>query len=156
MRLRHILIGTIAAGAIAGIAITHPITMSQCHYSGTTVNNVFPDKSCTPGVTDPTLTTSKLCDLNFRTGTIRNVPQSEKDQVAKEYGLPSLKGYEIDHLISLELGGSNDIHNLWPELGFPNPKDKVENSCHKAVCVGAITLQEAQKEISTNWTTACK
>ncbi len=23
--------------------------------------------------------------------------------------------HEVDHLVSLELGGSNDIRNLWPE-----------------------------------------
>jgi hypothetical protein len=41
-----------------------------------------------------------------------------KHQVEVEYGLAS-KGYdgtlEIDRIVSLELGGSNDIANLYPE-----------------------------------------
>jgi hypothetical protein len=37
-----------------------------------------------------------------------------KAQVHREYGIASHQSgeYEIDHLISLELGGSNDIKNL--------------------------------------------
>ena len=29
--------------------------------------------------------------------------------------------YEVDHLISLELGGSNEVANLWPEAATPKP-----------------------------------
>ncbi len=57
--------------------------------------------------------------------------------------------------MSLELGGSNDISNLWPEPANPQPgfheKDKIENYLHAQVCSGAISLQEAQREIATNW-----
>lgn len=59
--------------------------------------------------------------------------------------------YEVDHLISLELGGSNSIKNLWPEPGFPNPKDKLENRLHAMVCSGQISLLQAQHDIATNW-----
>jgi len=57
--------------------------------------------------------------------------------------------------VSLELGGSNDIANLWPEAAVPKPgfheKDKVENYLHNQVCNGSITLKQAQIEIATNW-----
>jgi hypothetical protein len=60
-------------------------------------------------------------------------------------------------LISLELGGSNDIANLWPEAASPTPgfhqKDQVENYLHDQVCAGKISLSEAQEEIATNWLT---
>jgi hypothetical protein len=59
--------------------------------------------------------------------------------------------YEVDHLISLELGGSNSIKNLWPEPGFPNPKDKLENRLHAMVCNGQLSLLQAQHDIATNW-----
>lgn len=155
MKLKHVIIGVVGIVA-TGMVASSTLNVSGCHYLGNVPSNVFPDSKCTPGMIDPTLNKQKLCDPSFRTGTVRSVSQEEKDRVAKEYGLTSLRGYEIDHLISLELGGSNDIQNLWPELGFPNPKDQVENICHKEVCAGKITLEEAQKEISTNWTTACK
>jgi hypothetical protein len=63
--------------------------------------------------------------------------------------------YEVDHLVSLELGGSNDLSNLWPEAAEPKPgfheKDKVENYLHDQVCSGALSLEEAQTTIATNW-----
>jgi hypothetical protein len=63
--------------------------------------------------------------------------------------------YEVDHFIPLELGSSNDITNLWPEPAEPTPgfhdKDKVENSLHNQVCRGSMTLQDAQKEIASDW-----
>ncbi|MGH2501500.1 MAG: HNH endonuclease signature motif containing protein, partial [Ktedonobacterales bacterium] len=74
-----------------------------------------------------------------------------------EYGISSHYAgqYEVDHLVSLELGGSNDIANLWPELASPTPgfhqKDKVENYMHDQVCSGAVPLATAQQEIATNW-----
>jgi len=61
--------------------------------------------------------------------------------------------YEEDHLIPLSLGGHpNDPRNLWPEAPpSPNGKDKVEDELHKKVCSGQMTLQEAQRIISTDW-----
>lgn len=63
--------------------------------------------------------------------------------------------YEIDHLISLELGGSNDIANLWPEAAEPSPgyheKDALENKLHEKVCAGDMTLDEARRAISSDW-----
>ncbi len=88
---------------------------------------------------------------------MRNVPTSEKNQVYAEYGIThhSTGQYEVDHLVSLELGGSNDIANLWPEAASPKPgfheKDKVENYLHAQVCSGAMSLKEAQIKIATNW-----
>jgi hypothetical protein len=91
---------------------------------------------------------------------VRNVPTSEKNQVYAEYGIKTRTTgqYEVDHLVSLELGGSNDIANLWPEAASPKPgfheKDKVENYLHDQVCSGAIPLKQAQIEIATNWLAA--
>ncbi len=93
---------------------------------------------------------------------MRNVTTTEKKQVFAEYGIPYSRrsNYEVDHLISLELGGSNDISNLWPEAyGINNGsrvKDVFENKLHKQVCTGKMTIDEAQKEISTDWLTHYK
>jgi hypothetical protein len=48
---------------------------------------------------------------------VRHVSGRTKAAVCAEYGIAAHQPgeYEIDHLISLELGGSNDIKNLWPE-----------------------------------------
>lgn len=78
-----------------------------------------------------------------------------KQQQILEYGYKDKtpQHYEEDHLISLELGGDpKDPKNLWPEAPpSPNPKDKVEDWLHKQVCSGAMTVEEAQHGIATNW-----
>ncbi|HZY45487.1 MAG TPA: HNH endonuclease, partial [Anaerolineae bacterium] len=64
----------------------------------------------------------------------------------------------IDHIISLELGGSNSIRNLFPEpyTGDWNAriKDKLENKLHSLVCSGQVDLVTVQQEISTDWINA--
>ena len=128
----------------------------QAKTSGCKANGALQDAACTPGAILPKVTKSQVCTSGYATS-VRNVPQSEKNQVYAEYGITSHKAgqYEVDHLVSLELGGSNDISNLWPELASPKPgfheKDKVENYLNDQVCSGAITLQQAQVEIATNW-----
>lgn len=69
------------------------------------------------------------------------------------YGLPENSSRtELDHLISLELGGApDDPRNLFPEpyagkLGA-GAKDALENRLHTEVCAGAIKLRAAQVEI---------
>ncbi len=124
--------------------------------SGCVSSNALPDPACTPGAILADATKDKICVAGYA-GETRNVPQSEKDQVYAEYGIRthSPGEYEVDHLISLELGGSNDIANLWPEPAEPRPgfheKDKVENYLHQQVCSGALTLQNAQYLIANDW-----
>jgi hypothetical protein len=114
-----------------------------------------PDRRCSPGAYYSGLTKRVICSKSFRTSAIRNVPDSEKHAVEVEYGLAP-KSYrrtlEIDHIVSLELGGSNDIANLFPERapGY-HVKDKLENKLHHLVCSGAITLRAARRGIATNW-----
>ncbi|MEI5617048.1 HNH endonuclease signature motif containing protein, partial [Streptomyces brasiliscabiei] len=76
-----------------------------------------PDPKLSPGDVNPDLTAAVLSSPGFTTKKYRNVPQSVKDQVYAEYNITSHKpgDYEVDHIISLELGGSNDIKNLWPQ-----------------------------------------
>ena len=117
-----------------------------------------PEHRCSPGAYYSKLTKTVVCSSSFRTGSIRNVPQSEKYEVEREYGMmPKLYGrtLEIDHIVSLELGGSNDIANLFPEKASPAPgyrvKDKLENKLDSLVCSGSMSLRSAQRGIATNW-----
>ena len=56
---------------------------------------------------------SVICVPGY-TKTVRDMPQSVKNQVYRQYGVVSRapREYEVDHLISLERGGSNSIRNL--------------------------------------------
>jgi hypothetical protein len=128
----------------------------QTKTSGCMAHDGLQDFACTPGAIFTNAAKDVICQPGYAR-TVRNVPQSEKNQVYAEYGITShLPGqYEVDHLVSLELGGSNDIANLWPEAASPTPgfhqKDSVENYLHSQVCSGAVSLKEAQIEIATNW-----
>jgi hypothetical protein len=118
------------------------------------------DPELTPGVPDPLATKEIICKPGY-TSKVRHVTDKMKADVLHAYRAhhpdwplcqPDGKVLcEYDHLISLELGGSNDTKNLWPEpyTGDLNAheKDKVENFLHREVCKGTITLQDAQKKI---------
>jgi hypothetical protein len=130
----------------------------QLKTSGCRASGGLQDSACTPGAIFSSATVSQICQSGY-SSSVRNVPTSEKTQVYLEYGIRGHQTgeYEVDHLISLELGGSNDISNLWPEAASPKPgfheKDQVENWLHDQVCSKAISLAEAQREIATNWLT---
>jgi hypothetical protein len=66
--------------------------------------------------------------------------------------------HEVDHLISLELGGSNAIRNLWPEpyVGRwgARTKDVLENRLHDLVCEGRLALRSAQRQEASDWVAA--
>jgi len=155
-------LGIVATTAVAVPVVRQNTTNSNlasnvvCHVRGQ-----LPDPICTPGVAAPAVTQaniqSTICKSGY-TATVRpsvSVTSAEKIVSEHQYGYPTGSQGEYDHLISLELGGSSDTKNLWFESGpIPNPKDKVENRLHAEVCSGKITLQQAQHEISTDWTKA--
>lgn len=120
------------------------------------IGATYPDKALTPGAVDPSCTVQDVCTPGY-TAKVRNVPQSLKRKVLESYGY-SAKHHpkmEVDHLISLELCGSNDQKNLWPELYAPKPgaheKDVLENKLHREVCNGDMSLERAQKIITGDW-----
>jgi hypothetical protein len=151
------------AGALAKISdegkVTFSVQLSSCHASD---GGQLPDPHCTPGSVDPAITQADIATTICRSGYTATVrpPASETNKAKFDvaypaYGIPTSDRSELDHLVSLELGGSNDITNLWPEVGtVPNPKDKVENALHKAVCEGKVTLTAAQRAIAADWQTA--
>ena len=82
----------------------------QTKTSGCQAHNGLPDSACTPGAILSTGTKDAICKSGYAKS-VRNVPDSEKNQDYAEYGITSHAPgqYEVDHLVSLELGGSNDI-----------------------------------------------
>jgi hypothetical protein len=122
----------------------------------------LPDPRCTPGAVDPAVTQANLRSTICYPGYTETVrpPASQTERFKFEvaypaYGDPHADRTELDHLVSLELGGANDAANLWPETPpTPNPKDKVENALHAAVCDGKVTLEAAQNAIASDWLTA--
>jgi hypothetical protein len=122
---------------------------------------IVPDPTLTPGSSFP-VTVQDLCVPGY-TKKVRNVPAEMKREVYEEYGVTSHGSgdYEVDHLIPLELGGSNSIKNLWPESHRTSPwnaqvKDRLEGKLHELVCTGQLDLKAAQQAIASDWIGAYK
>jgi hypothetical protein len=120
-----------------------------------------PNPSLTPGVVNPAATLAVICVRGYTSQPgVRNVTDSTKAKVFAEYGVdPKADQFEVDHLISLELGGSNDILNLWPQAYNTKPlnahtKDALENKLHTLVCAGKADLKSVQHDIAADWTAA--
>jgi hypothetical protein len=118
---------------------------------------IMPNPQLTPGVVR-TSNAAEICAKSFRTGPYRHTTSATKKQVCVEYGLtdcPHEGKMEIDHLIPLELGGLDDIKNLWPQPALPRPgfheKDRLEGYLRKQVCAGKMSLSDAQHDISRDW-----
>jgi hypothetical protein len=140
------------------VAVGETVLLAQRTRTSGCQRGPEPDRRCSPGAYYSRLTTAVVCSGSFRTSTIRNVPQSEKFQVESEYGMaPAYYGYsiEIDHIVPLELGGSNNIANLFPEPGSGKAnyhlKDELENKLRDLVCAGAMSLNTARARIATDW-----
>ncbi len=145
--------------------VTGTLAGKTCHALGAPPYDL-PDPACTPGSFDPAITAAILCAPSYRTGPYRPPSSAttkfKYGQAYPAYGIPPGEPTELDHLVSLELGGSNDATNLWPEPPpSPNPKDTVENKLHSWVCAKAIPaaqaqgrLDGAQQAIAADWITA--
>ncbi len=155
--------GPTGNNALNTVVVTTPSSGSanlgkRTKTSGCVAHGGLPDSACTPGGIFANATAQEICTPGHASS-VRNVPSSEKDQVYAEYGIYSHSSgqYEVDHLVPLELGGSNDIANLWPESASPTPgfhqKDEVENYLHDQVCSGGMSLKDAQKQIASSWLT---
>lgn len=125
------------------------------------VNGPYQDLACSPGQALVGVTKDQVCKSGYASS-VRNVSESLKNLVYTEYGITSHQTgeYEVDHIVSLELGGSNDIANLYPEAASPKPgfheKDKIENYLHDQVCSGNISLEDAQKIVAHDWVNVYK
>ena len=138
--------------------------------TGARIGFPIPDPKCTPGAINPTVTLEVLKNPAFRTACVRDcaTPLTVKDSA---YGLYSIahpsnnqgptQTCELDHLVSLELGGADTLDNIWPQCGpsqvalaarYFKQKDMVENFLAFRVKTGKMILADVQKGVATNWT----
>lgn len=133
---------------------------------------IYPRADLTPGAPDPRVTqdniAENICNPKWSTKTVRppaSVTNKIKRQTMKSYGFTdSPAHYELDHLLSLQIGGCPDcLENLWPQaygdqshpmtqneraawnrehsdssdvLAGALEKDLVENHIHDEICFG--------------------
>jgi hypothetical protein len=116
-----------------------------------------PRRSLTPGAAFA-VGTARICVSGY-SASVRNVPQAEATAVYDRYGVAHVPyAHEVDHLVSLEIGGSNAIANLWPEpyagRWGARTKDLLENRLHELVCSGLLALRKAQRIEARDWVSA--
>ncbi|HEY1657537.1 MAG TPA: hypothetical protein VGG14_04280 [Candidatus Sulfotelmatobacter sp.] len=117
-----------------------------------------PDLQLTPGATVP-ITESAVCGGGEPRVPV--IPTSLQQKVFERYGVnqPRDGEYEVDYLITPELGGATDIRNLWPEpyhdaVWNAHVKDQLEDRLHAMVCGGQVDLATAQRDIASDWIAA--
>ena len=66
--------------------------------------------------------------------------------------------YVADHIVPISIGGApHDPANLMLQtIAAGHKKDRLENTLHRMVCKGTITLNVAQSEISSDWQASYK
>jgi len=136
-------------------SVLAPFDLGSLHFDP--ARAILPDSRLTPGDTFPDATKENVCTPGWASEH-RHVTEAMRDEVYAEYGRTRGKTCcEVDHLIPLELGGSNELKNLWPQPEAPRPawpeKDQLENELHRRVCADQMTLADAQRCISSNWVT---
>jgi hypothetical protein len=142
-----------------GMNLTVPnqiVNVSTNISNKTLIKVIYPNHTMTPGVIMSTNVT-EICKSGYA-DSVRNIPQKTINLVYEEYKLSTNQpagAFQIDELIPIQLGGSNDIKTLWPQPGKPipgyNEKDILEDYYYKQVCAGKMSLQSAQEILSTNW-----
>lgn len=152
----------------AGISGPVPAA-GTCHLQHTATGEPLPDPKCTPGAVDQAVTAKNIhttvCRKGGYTASVRppeSMTESAKKKISAAYRIPykDAATYELDHLVELNVGGSSDVRNLWPEPNtfktatksayVHNDKDAVEAYTFHAICAGTADLQ---RDISKNWTT---
>ena len=138
--------------------------------AGASLAGDIPDLNKTPGAIRLGLSKDKICSIKWGKDA-RHVTSAMKQQAFELYGysgnddpkcVPAGNRHsEIDHLISRELGGADEVTNLWPQAYGTSPwnavlKDKLENRLHKEMCAGNISLKAARDMLVHDWRIAYK
>ncbi len=121
----------------------------------------LPDRRLTPGAARA-ISLNDVCSKSY-SDDAQLLPAQLQDKVLEEYGVEATLShdYQLDYLISPQLGGTDDIHNLWPEPQSSTQwnieaKDALENRLRQLVCEGKVDVSTAQRDLATDWVSAYK
>jgi len=118
----------------------------------------LPSSFLTPGDARK-VSKEQICAPGYA-ASIKATKESTKEEAFSRYGLRDGKSTTetLDHLIPVELGGTDSVENLWPEpaRGEWNAaqKDALEQKLLALVCDGTLTVKQAQSAIKKNWVQA--
>jgi hypothetical protein len=148
----------LAPAAVAFVSVVAVIAM----IFGTTANaeGPRPKAGLTPGETRP-ITLAEICHNSQAEVVTGNIPEETRRKVFSEYGISAhSESFEVDYLITPDLGGAQSIRNLWPQpysaRWNAHVKDDLEQRLHQLVCDGKVDLATAQHDIAVDWIGAYK
>jgi hypothetical protein len=141
MRIAHAALAGASIWMLAPSAVTAP---------------ALPNTRLTPG--DVAVhNVGDICRPFFSRRHPRRVSTQLKHSVYVRYFGGYRRGYVIDHLVPRELGGADDLLNLWPEPRSESKrKDAIENRAREEVCLTHRPLAEAQRAFVRDWETAAR
>ena len=121
---------------------------------------LLPRHDLTPGSVRP-VGVEDICGSALASGPV--VASQVPRQVFDAYGVDYRRAgdYELDFLITPELGGASEASNLWPQpyrsvVWNAYVKDELERYLRRLVCQGAVDLATAQQELARDWIAAYK
>ena len=119
----------------------------------------LPRPDLTPGAVRR-VSVEEICALDESVA-LPPVAASVARRVFEDYGADYRRAeeYELDFLITPELGGTADARNLWPQPYAATRwnayvKDELEQLFQRLVCNGTIDISTAQREMATDWIAA--
>jgi len=119
----------------------------------------LPVVSITPGATWD-VSAEELCSGTTHT---RPISAAMRAEVLNAYGVEGVPSdqYELDYLITPELGGATDARNLWPQrytssIWNARVKDELERLLPRLVCGRKLDLATAQRDMAVDWVAAYK
>jgi hypothetical protein len=135
------------AGAVACLLVLPALAIAQ-----------LPSGLKTPGAASK-VTAKQVCAPDYQAS--KPVAKWQRDEALERYGIrPETFTGDLDHLIPVSLGGSNDPDNLWPQHSAadltPAAKDQLGAKLHELVCGNTLTLKAAQDAIRKDWVKAYK
>lgn len=153
----------VAAAAMLVIGLIAPWATSFARRAGDarparpTLARELPTAGLTPGAAAPVIV-GDLCAGRIPS---RVVSAEVRHTVLRAYGMEDApaEAYELDALITPELGGTTDARNLWPQryaslVWHARVKDVLEERLAADVCAGHLDLLTAQRDLSTDWVAA--
>jgi hypothetical protein len=144
MGTMRFVIGLVSAATIAVAADNGQVGLPSSFLTPGDAKKVTKEQICAPGYT----------------ASLKPTKESAKEEAFSRYGLRDgqSKTDVLDHLIPVELGGTDSADNLWPEPAKgewnATQKDALEQKLVTMVCDGSLTVKQAQTAIRKNWVQA--
>ena len=152
--------GSALAVALVAVVLFPSVFRVPFERSAPVEHDALPVASLTPGATWG-VSVEEVCGAGGLER--RHVADGIRLEVLRRYAMERVPAdqYELDYLITPELGGAPAVQNLWPQryrarTWNAHVKDQLEDLLPRLVCEGTIALDTAQHDIAVDWVAAYK